>query len=253
MAYTVKQLANLSGVSVRTLHWYDQQGLLVPAYRGANGYRYYEEEQLLVLQQILFFKELGFNLNDIEALLGSDYFNQIHALETHRRVLLEEIERKKQLVETIDKTLRKLMGIETMKNEELYYGFDSDKQKEYEQYIVREIGHESESLLKESHRRTAKWDKAQWDEAKKTGDHIHQDLAEAINNGLSAESDEVQAIIQRHYDLQNRFYNLTKEVYIGLTDLYADHPDFKKFFDAYHPRMIEFLSAAMKYFATHNL
>ena len=63
MAYTVKKLAAISGVSVRTLHWYDEVGLLKPAYHGANGYRFYEEAQLLMLQQILFYRELGFELN----------------------------------------------------------------------------------------------------------------------------------------------------------------------------------------------
>ena len=65
LAYTIKQLAKLSGVSVRTLHWYDEKGLLKPAYVSSNGNRYYEDEQLLLLQQILFFREMGFNLNDI--------------------------------------------------------------------------------------------------------------------------------------------------------------------------------------------
>ena len=70
MAYTVKKLAAMSGVSVRTLHWYDEVGLLKPAYHGANGYRYYEETQLLTLQQILFYRELGFELKQIKRVLG---------------------------------------------------------------------------------------------------------------------------------------------------------------------------------------
>jgi DNA-binding transcriptional MerR regulator len=68
MAYTVNKLAKLSGVSVRTLHFYDEVGLLKPAYYGDNHYRYYEEEQLLILQQILFYRELGLSLNEIQAL-----------------------------------------------------------------------------------------------------------------------------------------------------------------------------------------
>ena len=71
MAYTVKELAQISGVSIRTLHWYDEVGLLNPAYHGSNGYRYYEEEQLLILQQILFFRELGFELKQIRKVLAS--------------------------------------------------------------------------------------------------------------------------------------------------------------------------------------
>ena len=253
MAYTVKQLAKISGVSVRTLHWYDEKGLLKPSYHGSNGYRYYEEEQLLMLQQILFFRELGFNLNDIQKLLSQDDFDKVRALQSHKQVLTEEINRKSNLITTIDKTISHLRGKETMQDNELYYGFDKARQKEYEQYLVKEYGSKAEDLLKQSHKRTAKWDKDEWDDVKSTGDQIHKELTDAINSNLSPESDEVQKIIHRHYELQNRFYDLTKEVYIGLTDLYAQHPDFKKFFDVYHPKMIEYIGKAMRHYAEKNL
>lgn len=140
-----------------------------------------------------------------------------------------------------------------MKDEELYYGFDAKRQKEYEQYLVKEYGTKAEELLKQSHKRTAKWDKDEWDDVKNTGDQIHKELTNAINSKLAPESEEVQKIIQRHYELQNRFYDLTKEIYIGLADLYAQHPDFKKFFDVYHTKMIEFIGEAMRYYANKNL
>lgn len=253
MAYTVKQLARLSGVSIRTLHWYDEKGLLKPAYVGSNDYRYYEDEQLLLLQQILFFRELGFNLNDIQNLLTRDDFDKLQALQSHKNILLNDIDRKKTLITTIDKTISHLRGKQKMNNEELYYGFDRKRQKEYEEYIVKSYGLEAEKALLESKRRTAKWDQDEWEDVKNTGDAIHKDLAEAIDKGLSPECEEIQRIIERHYQLQNRFYDLTKEIYIGLTDLYSGHPDFKKYFDKYHPEMIEYISKAIKYYAENNL
>src|ERR1700753_4176263 len=117
MAYTVKQLAKMSNVSVRTLHWYDEIGLLKPAYRGANGYRYYEEAQCLKLQQILFFRELAFPLNDIQNLLVRDEFDHIKALEAHRQVLEQDISRKRQLLATIDKTIAHLRGKHKMSHD----------------------------------------------------------------------------------------------------------------------------------------
>src|SRR5260370_38441824 len=87
MSYTVKQLAAMSGVSVRTLHFYDETGLLKPAYHGANGYRFYEEAQLLTLQQILFYRELGFELKQIERILGRADLDKVDALQSHRGVL----------------------------------------------------------------------------------------------------------------------------------------------------------------------
>ena len=253
MTYTVKQLAKLSGVSVRTLHWYDEKGLLKPAYVGSNGYRYYEDEQLLLLQQILFFRELGFNLNDIQNLLARDDFDKLQALQSHKKILLSDIDRKKTLITTIDKTILHLRGKQKMNNEELYYGFDSTRQKEYEEYIVKAYGLGAEKALLESKKRTAKWDQDEWDSVKNTGDAIHKDLAQAIDKGLAPECEKVQSIIERHYQLQNRFYDLTKEIYIGLTDLYSGHPDFKKYFDKYHPEMIGYISKAIKYYAENNL
>src|SRR3984885_2850855 len=123
MAYTVKKLAKLSGVSIRTLHFYDEIELLKPAYYGENNYRYYEEEQLLMLQQILFYRELGFSLNDIQRIISSDDFNKIDALISHKQVLVGNHDRTTKLIETIDQTILHLRGKITMRDEELFVGF----------------------------------------------------------------------------------------------------------------------------------
>src|SRR2546425_4701851 len=123
MAYTVKQVAAMSGVSVRTLHFYDETGLLKPAYHGANGYRFYEEPQLLTLQQILFYRELGFELKQIGTILGSADFEKVAALQSHRKVLQENLARTRTLIETIDKTIKHLKGTKKMKSEEMFVGF----------------------------------------------------------------------------------------------------------------------------------
>jgi len=123
MAYTVKQVAAMSGVSVRTLHFYDETGLLKPAYTGANGYRFYEEPQLLVLQQILFYRELDFELKQIQCILGRADFEKIAALQSHRQVLQESLARTRTLIETIDKTIEHLKGTKKMNTEEMFAGF----------------------------------------------------------------------------------------------------------------------------------
>ncbi len=123
MAYTVKQVAKISGVSVRTLHFYDETGLLRPARLGANGYRYYEEPQLLRLQQILFYRELGFELKQIKQALDRPEFENLSALHAHREVLVENITRTRALIETIDNTLRHLKGGMKMSSEEMFAGF----------------------------------------------------------------------------------------------------------------------------------
>jgi len=113
----------MSGVSVRTLHFYDETGLLKPAYHGANSYRFYEQPQLLTLQQILFYRELGFELKRIKEILSQRKFERVAALKSHRQVLEKNATRTRTLIETIDKTIGHLKGTKKMKSEELFKGF----------------------------------------------------------------------------------------------------------------------------------
>ena len=117
------KVAALSGVSVRTLHFYDESGLLKPAYVGANGYRFYEEPQLLTLQQILFYRELGFELKRINEILGRADFEKVAALQSHRKVLQENLVQTRRLIETIDKTIQHLNGVKKMESKEMFAGF----------------------------------------------------------------------------------------------------------------------------------
>jgi DNA-binding transcriptional MerR regulator len=123
MAYTVKQVATMSGVSVRTLHFYDEMALLKPACTNTNGYRIYQEPQLLILQQILFYRELGFELKRIKEILSQRKFEKVAAIESHRQVLERNVTRTRTLIETIDNTIRHLKGTKKMKSEELFTGF----------------------------------------------------------------------------------------------------------------------------------
>jgi len=123
MAYTVKRVAEMSGVSVRTLRFYDSTALLKPAYYGKNRYRFYEEPQLLRLQQILFYRELGFDLKRIKETLGRRKFEKVAALKSHRKVLEKNVARTRTLIDTIDKTISHLKGSRKMESEELFAGF----------------------------------------------------------------------------------------------------------------------------------
>ncbi|MDP3560152.1 MAG: MerR family transcriptional regulator [Legionellaceae bacterium] len=136
MSYTVNKLARLSGVSSRTLRFYDKIGLLKPAFYGENQYRYYEEEQLLMLQQILFFRELGFPLSDIQRIIECDDFNKIESLNTHKSLLQSSLEKTEKLIKTIDKTISHLRGKVIMHDAEMFDGFDPKKQQEHEKYML---------------------------------------------------------------------------------------------------------------------
>jgi DNA-binding transcriptional MerR regulator len=123
MAYTVRRVSGLSGVSIRTLHFYDEVGLLKPAYVSGSGYRYYEEPQLLKLQQILFYRELGLELREIKSILGRADFEKAAALESHRSVLEKKLARTQALIATIDKTIAHVRGSKKMSSKEMFAGF----------------------------------------------------------------------------------------------------------------------------------
>ncbi len=131
MDYTVKQLSRLAGVSTRTLRYYDQIGLLCPTRNPGNGYRVYDTQALLLLQQILFFKELDFSLEDIQEIVTSPNFNVLDALEAHRKNLLQQVKRFNHLVETVDKTIMHLKGEKSMSEGEYYAGFSEEQEKRY--------------------------------------------------------------------------------------------------------------------------
>lgn len=252
MAYTINKIATLSGVSLRTLRFYDEIGLLKPAYYGDNGYRYYEEAQLFQLQQILFFRELGFSLNDIQKIISDPNFDRIAALEKHRHLLEKNLDQTKQLIETIDKTISHLRGKTTMiKLEDIFNGFTVEKQAIYENFLLD--NGVSEDVIKQSKDKVKNWNKDDWIKYKNDADKVHTDLIDAINKNLRSESDEVQKLIHQHYQLTCYFWTPTRNTYIGLSQLYSSHPDFVKFYEGLHPKLLNFLQSAMKIYAERKL
>ncbi len=120
MDYTVKQLATLAGISPRTLRFYDEIGLLKPEKVGENRYRYYGEESLLRLQQILFYRELDLDLGKIRQIMEDGKYSGVKALEEHRRALEKRIERYQRLIETIDETILHVQGEKRMDDKSLF-------------------------------------------------------------------------------------------------------------------------------------
>ena len=252
MAYTVQQVAVLSGVSRRTLHFYDEAGLLKPAYHGRNGYRYYEEPQLLMLQQILFYRELGFELKEIKRILSRKDFEKIAALESHRKVLLKNVARTRELIRTIDKTIEHLKGKTKMKTEELFAGFDAEQQAKHERYLIDRFGEGAKGHIAQSKARIKDWTKADWEKSGAAFNSICQDLVAAMERKAATDSREVQAIVRRHYQWLKQFWTPKRASYSGHADLIVDS-DLRKAYEAHHADLPEFLALAMKAFAETEL
>ena len=247
--YTVSQLANMAGVSVRTLHHYDHIGLLKLASRTAAGYRLYGEPELLRLQQILFFRELDFPLGEIRDILDDPAFDQVEALENHRRLLQRRAGRLARLLRTVDKTIQRLteddMG---MTDEELYEGFTKEQIERYKREARERF---DPALVQESERRVSKMSKAQWNALKQEGDDVTRQIAALADRAPG--DPEVQELIARHHAMIEQFYPASADVYRGLGQLYAEHAEFRKFYDKYRPGLSDFLKEAMAYYADHAL
>lgn len=256
MAYTVKKLSELSGVTVRTLHFYEEISLLKPAYYGSNGYRYYEEKQLLDLQQILFFKELGFSLKQIQKVVGKSDFDQLAALYSHKKSLSKEWEKIGVLLKTIDKTINHLKGKKKMKDKEMFDGFNIGlvKLKEGTPYSAAEkIVVQSVKNPTKDAKDVEKRGKAYYDNIVKTAHTLFKELVHCIEKGLDPTANEVQKIIKKHHAFAEQTHSATKEVYKAMAELYAEHPEFRKQLDPFHPRLAIFMAEAMKVFADREL
>lgn len=253
MAYTVNEVSKLSGVTIRTLRYYDQIGLLKPAYVGENGYRYYEDDQLRQLQHILFFRELDLPLTDIQGLMQSNTFDQRAALQQHRQLLTERIERLQRLVATLDRTMNDTKGEQVMNAEQWFDGFDRSKQENYVEELKERYGAGADRHIRESEARTNAWSRSDWQEVQQESERIHERIASLIREGFPPESDPIQEVIVEHFQWVSRFYTPTREVYAGLGELYVDHADFRKLYDRFHPALAETLRDAMRIYAERHL
>ncbi|MBP9041176.1 MAG: MerR family transcriptional regulator, partial [Anaerolineaceae bacterium] len=181
-SYTIKQLADLAGISIRTLHYYDQIGLIKPERIAENGYRYYGKQQLLLLQQVLFFRELDFSLNQIKNILNTPALDLVKLLQTHKQSLKAKTERLTQLIDTIDNTIKTLEGELEMKETEYFQGFSEEKQAEYQKYAEE---HWDRKLVNQSSQR---WNKMTNDEKRTLlaeGERITMEIVKSIPLGPS--------------------------------------------------------------------
>ena len=252
MTYTVKQLARLSGVTVRTLHFYDEIGLLKPAFCGANGYRFYQQKQLLALQQILFFRELGFGLKEIQRLLGRSRFDHAKSLRSHRKTLLGKIERTRELVKTIDNTLEQIEGKRKMNAAELFKGFDEKTQARHEQELIERFGAPARASIVESRRKISKWSKTNWEQAGAEWDAICRGLVDAMRRNVAATGPEVQKLARRHFEWLKQFWTPNRDSYAGHGKFLAES-ELRRAYDKYDAKLADFLNEAIQVFATKQL
>lgn len=239
MAYTVKAVADLAGISVRALHHYDHIGLLRPA-QNSSGYRQYSDEDLERLQQILFFRELGFGLTEIAAILDRPGFDRREALVTHRLLLLEKQKRIQALIGSVDRTLEAMERGKPVEKKTMFEGFDDTRGEQYREEAIARYG----KVAEESYERVGKYSKEQWNSVKAEMEELTQAIADRMEGDPGDE--EVQRRVDQWFRLINdRFYDCSLEIFRGLGDLYVGDSRFTATYDKVRPGLAEFMRKAM--------
>lgn len=247
--YSVKKLASLAGVSVRTLHLYDEIGLLKPSIRTEKNYRLYGRAEALRLQQILFYKQLDMPLKEIADILDGPQFDPIQSLENHKKLLEQKKKKLNTLLRTIDKTIDHLKNETMLTTEELYEGLPKEQAAAWQKEAREKWGDSVERS--ENHLR--KKTKPQFDELKEAGGKNFQRLLALSNE--DPKNDKVQEEIAVHYHLIRELWatagspDKQAEAYSGLADLYISDDRYMASAGATNPAFAQFMNKAMKYFA----
>ena len=252
--YTVKQLARISAVSVRTLHYYDEIGLLKPAEIGANGYRYYSRSELLRLQQILLHRELGLPLDSIATLLDCGDHARIARLQEYRGQLVQRISRHHELLATLDRTIASLQGEHKMEDNSLYRGFSAEKQAEYEEWIVNRHASDERSreYLRDSVARSRRHVEALGKQEMAARMQLLASLEAALaghcRNATQVTDPVLAPLLDQHREWVAGMWGrpCSPGAYAGLADLYESHPDFRARYEALAPGFASYLPAAMR-------
>lgn len=235
----INEVAKLTGITVRTLHYYDEIGLLPPTDINEAGYRIYDETVLATLQQILFFKELDFPLNEIKQIITNPTFNKVEALKKHKELLLKKRDRVDKLINLVDNTIK---GEDTMSFKEFDMTELEATKKKYAAEVKERWG--DTAAYAESEKKTNHYDKDQWKEIGGEGSELFKAFAMHMNQ--APDSHEVQTLVKQWQDyITDKFYHCTNEILEGLGLMYTGDERFKANIDRYADGLAEFISQAI--------
>lgn len=247
-AYQVKEVSSLTGVSVRTLHHYDEIGLLTPTDRTGKGYRLYADSDLLRLQQILIGRELGLSLEQIRRSLDEPNFDRRRALLAQRAELEKRAQQTEAMLRAVDAALSLIDAEaspqtgEHMDLKQIFDGFDPAK---YEAEAEQRWG--DTDAFAESKRRTQRYTKQDWEELAAEQSAIYAAAFAALTAGKSADSAEAMNAAERHrLSIDRWFYPCSYEMHRGLADMYEHDARFAENIDKHGAGLTPFLAAAIR-------
>jgi len=243
--YSVGQLARLAGVSVRTLHHYDDIGLLRPAHVAANGYRLYWRPELLRLQEIMFYRDVGLSLTEIGDLLDGPT-DAMDRLLRHRERLREQNRRTLEIIDTLDATIAHLKGERDMALAEMYKPFSSEKQAEYETWLIAEYGADMAARIATS-KAAVDALPGGMDGAMTQLEAAETSLVDLYENKVPPESDQCHETLDRHRAFVAQMWGraCSADEYEGLAAMYRSQPDFVARYETLSPQFSRWLPVAM--------
>ena len=243
VSYSVGQLAALAGVTIRTLHHYDEVGLLSPGGRSAAGYRIYEESDLERLQQILFYRELGFTLKEIATIVDDPRTDAVGHLRRQRELLTERIKRLRAMVDAIDHEMEARTMDIRLTPEERFEVFGEFRPEDYAEEAEQRWG--DTEAYRQSQRRVATYKKEDWQRIKAEEEQVRANLAAAFAAGSAPDSEEAMAAAEAHRQHISRwFYDCTYDTHRGLTEMYVNDERFRAHYDATAPGLARFIREA---------
>ncbi|WNF21137.1 MerR family transcriptional regulator [Mesobacillus jeotgali] len=243
--YKVKEVAEFTGVSIRTLHHYDRIGLLTPEAVSTAGYRLYSEENLERLQQILVFKEMDLSLHEIKEIIDRPEFNRKENLIKHKKLLIAKKKRLEEMIITVERTIHSIEGGYHMAEKDMFQGFDmkeiKEHQKKYSEEAKERYGKEA---VEKVEKKTAGYTADDWGNIQSKTDEIYRRLIAGMDQG--PEAPEVQqAVADWRQFITDHYYECTLEIYRGLGNLYVDDPRFTKNIDKYQLGLAAFFKEAI--------
>jgi len=245
--YTIQKLGNLAGVSTRTLRYYDEIGLLKPARTNSSGYRIYGRREVDLLQQILFYRELGLSLEDIRSIVTDPGFDGTRALREHRNQLLDKRKQLDALIANVEKTIASHEGRISMQDQEKFEGFKKQLIEENERKYGSETREKyGEDKVEISNQKLMNMTQEEYEKVTQLENEVKVALAEAMKTG-----DPAGELAQKAADLHKQwltFYwnEYSKEAHAGLAQMYVDDERFKAYYDKDQPGAAEFLRDAIQ-------
>jgi DNA-binding transcriptional MerR regulator len=244
LAYTVGEVAKNAKISVRTLHYYDEVGLLRPSQKSESGYRLYTMEDLERLQQILFYKELGFSLDEIGTLIKQIPFKRKEVLLSQKELIHKQVKRLQAMMLLIDKTVASIERGIPMTKEEMFEVFGDFDQSKYQEEAEKRWG-DSEAY-KESARRTRQYTKDDWKKFKDESERVNKNIVDLMIKGIAPDHPKAMDAVEEYRQLINDwFYPCDHKMHACLGDMYVTDPRFKDTYEKIHPGLAEFLQQAI--------